>query len=490
MKHSSNDRTPFWRNPRLRYGSLSTLLLAAALAALLLLNVLVTTLETDRSWRMDCSFNALTTHSEVTTALLAQLPYPVHLYALFPRGQEDLPLMELLNRYAAASDLVTWEQTDVSLNPGLLTRFRDESSEADVTTDSLIVSCEATGRWRVLTPSDYVTWSFNPTTGLYESAGWSYERAISSAIAYVTQDEIPRVLIVQGHGELDETAAAAFASLLTRNNYEVVFGRLAELDPAPGDLLALLSPVRDLSDSELATVTSFASQGGSLLFTCDYSDPIDRMPNVASLLRAYGFLPKDGIVIASPDEPGTYYDNTRINLIPTMLMGDTTADLAANGYTTLLLTSCRAFETPGDSDTGLIVTPVLSSGERAYLHDPSSASLSLDQQEGDETGPFALALEATRFSAEGNVSRAFVLGSSVLMTTEEIYAMTDAEAFLLRVAEYLLGRPSSDLDIMARQATRPALSARSYGPGSLLLVGLPLAVIGAALIILYPRRHR
>ena len=44
-------------------------------------------------------------------------PYDVHIYALFTPGSEDLPLMELLNRYASASDRVTWEQTSVTLNP-------------------------------------------------------------------------------------------------------------------------------------------------------------------------------------------------------------------------------------------------------------------------------------------------------------------------------------------------------------------------------------
>lgn len=42
------------------------------------------------------------------------------------------------------------------------------------------------------------------------------------------------------------------------------------------------------------------------------------MPNYQALLRYYGFLPRKGIVVASPEEPYTYYDNVRINLIPTM----------------------------------------------------------------------------------------------------------------------------------------------------------------------------
>ena len=489
MNKNAN-RVPFWRNPRLRYGSLSTLILCVALAALVMLNLLFTALERNNGWRVDYSFNAMTTHSETTRQILEQLPYPVHIYALYAKGSEDAPLMELLNRYAAASDLVSWEQTDVALNPGLITRFSSAASGDVVGNDSLIVTCEATGRWKVLSYADFISWSFNLDEGAYEPAGLAYEGKITSAISYVTQDEIPRVIILQGHNELDETSTQAFAELLENNNFSVVYGRLSEFELAPEDLVALLSPVNDLMDSEVETLAAFAESGGSLLFTCDYADPITRMPNYLALLRSYGFLPKEGVVVASGEEPETYYDNMRINLIPYMLTGEITADLVGSGYNTLLLPGCRAFETPDNTDATLTVTPLLSSGYSAYLHDLSSGNLSLDQADGDEMGPFALALEARRITTSGNVSRAFALGCSSLLTSAQIHAMTDAEEFILRTAQYLLNTRPTDLGIMAKAAVRPTLSVRSYGLGSLLLVALPVAVVIAALFILYPRRHR
>ncbi len=482
------NRIPFWRHPRIRYGSLSTALLCIALAALVLLNLGVTSLEKKHGWRVDYSFNALTTQSETTLEVLAQLEHPVHIYALFEKGNEDAPLMELLDRYAAASDMVTWEQTDVSLNPGILTRFRGSTSDQTVNNDSLIVSCEETGRWRILSPADFISLSLNYEQGVYEIAGLTYESKITSAIAYVTQDVIPRVLVLQGHNELDENGTAVFAELLRGNYFEVSYGSLSELDPQPGDLLALLSPTRDLTDMEMARISEFTAQGGSLLFTCDYTDPVSAMPNYQALLRSYGFLPKEGIVVAAAEEPGSYYDS-RIYLIPTMLIGEITADLVGQADI-LLLTGARAFETPESTDASLIVTPILSSGTRAYLHDYTSPSASLEQQDGDEMGPFALALEARRITPEGHVSRAMALGCSTLLTSAQVHSMTDAQEFILRTAEFLVDAAPSDLNIMAKAALRPQLSVESAGLGSLLLVALPTAVLCAALIVLLPRRHR
>ncbi len=481
-----------FKNPRFRYGSVSTLILCLLLAALIGANALFGALEKKNGWRVDFSFNGITTQSETTLQILEQLPHPVHIYALFPRGQEDGPLMELLDRYAAASPLVTWEQTDITLNPGLLTRFQSDTSEMAVSNDSLIVSCEATGRFKVLSPGDFVSLSLDYEAGTFTSAGYTYESRITSAINYVTRQEIPRIQVLQGHNELNESEIAVLTELLEGNNFEVAFISLAdqtaELDA--GDMLAILSPLRDITDAEMEKITAFAQQGGSFLFTCDYTDPIGDMPNYQSLLRSYGFLPKDGLVIASKEEAGSYYSDMRIALIPTMLSTDVTYDLVASGVDTLLLVGSRGFEIPQQNDRNLDVSPVLTSGYKAYLRSLKGDMTTLEQLDEDELGPFALGLQARRVTTEGYISRAFVLGCSTLLTDSQVHAMTDSQEFILRVMEFLLDTEPVDLGIMAKAALRPQLSVESVTLGSVLLVALPLAVLAAAFVVLWPRRNR
>ena len=77
-----------------------------------------------------------------------------------------------------------------------------------------------------------------------------------------------------------------------------------------------------------------------------------------------------------------------------------------------------------------------------------------------------------------------------MMTEEQIYAMTDVRQLLIRMTEYLLGQSSSNLDIMARSAVRPGLSARGNGMGALIVTAMPLCVLLAALIVLIRRRSR
>ena len=134
----------FLCDPKFRYGSLSTALLCIAIAVLVALNGLFTTLEKKYGWRVDYSFNSITSHSESTEELLVTLDMPVHIYALYEKGSEDLLLFELLDRYAAASDLVTWEQAALSLNPTFATRFAGSTADNAVTSDSLVVFCPET----------------------------------------------------------------------------------------------------------------------------------------------------------------------------------------------------------------------------------------------------------------------------------------------------------------------------------------------------------
>jgi len=480
------------KNLRLRGKLWGWSLLALFLAVLVALNIAVGRLETRHGWRRDLSFNALTTTSQATEAVLAQVDKPVHIYALYNRGDEDQPLMELLNRYAAHCSYLTWEKTDISLNPALLQRFRSSTSDGAIASDSLIVSCEQTGRFKVLSPSSFVSLSFNQDTGYLEEAGYTYERALTSAIRYVSQDRLSRAMILQGQGELDADGTAVLASLLEANSYEVHYFTLSsiEVELTPEDLLLVLSPTRDLTADELDRLTAFTSKGGSVLFTCDFTDPAAAMPNWLALWRSYGFVPKEGVVIASADEKNTYYSGNRLYLLPVMQNTEITSSLVEGNSNTLLMAGSRGFAMPLEQDKNLNVQALLTSGEKAYLRLLTDGKDTIERQGGDEEGPFALGLMASRLTEEGYMTRAVMLGCSSMLTSSEVYSMTNTAEFLVRCFEYLLNTEPVDMSIVAKPALRPQLSARSVASGTALAVALPFAVLAAAVAVLGRRRSR
>ena len=478
------------KSGKLKYRSISLLMLALILAGLIVLNVGAAVLERKKGWRIDLSFNAIASQSPETAEILKNLDTPVKIWALYRKGDEDAPLTELLDRYAAASPQITWEQADTAMNPALLNRFTTDSVTPG--SDSLIVWCEKTGRFRVLGPEDYVSIGMDPETGEYSYTGWTYERSLTGAIYYVTKERIPRAVILQGHGEMDQQTLAAFETLMTENQYDVAYADLTDSSytPDPEDLLVFFSPLRDLTETELATLTAFAAQGGSFLFTCDYTDPAGGMPNYEALLRNYGFLPREGIVIADPQDSGTYYNGNQVWLLPEMCPTDLTLDLIATGHNHLLLPGARAFEEPEEGDRNLTPAVVLRSGETSYLKALNAETVSIEKTVNDPQGAFPLAMEARRITTEGYVSRAFIIGCSAALADQQLYWMTDSRQFVIRIAEFLLKLDASDLNIMPKEAVRPALSVNSSAVGSLILVALPLGVLFAALVVLGPRRSR
>ena len=479
-----------FKTGKMKYGSVSVLMIVMVLLALIALNAGVYALEKKQGWRIDLSFNGIVSQSKETKEILDKLEAPVEIYALFRKGDEDAPLTELLDRYAAASNQITWKQVDPALNPALLSRYTTDSVTPG--SNSLIVSCEKTGRFRVLGPEDFVSVGMDPETGEYTYTGWTYERSITGAIAYVTRERIPRAVILQGHGEMDTDTLQYFRGLLEANQYEVTAEdmTIANWTPNPEDLLIFFSPVRDLNGTELEKLREFAAKGGSFLFACDYTDPIAQMPNYSALLRSYGFEPKEGIVVANKADNDTYYSGNQVWLLPEMCSTDLTISLITAGANHLLLPGARAFEEAEEGDRNLTSAVVLRSGANAYRKELKADTISIEKAEGDEQGAFPLALEARRVTTDGYISRAFIIGCSAALADQQLYTMTDSQQVTIRVMEFLLQADASNLTISPKEALRPGLSTASTSLGSILIVALPLAVLAAALLVLGPRRSR
>ena len=159
------------KKPVIRKPSSSLVLIIALVILLTGLCLLADALEVKNGWRRDHSFNAVTTQSETTLQVLGELRHPVHIYAVYSKGTEDAPLLELLNRYASASDRITWEQVDIRLNPALIQKYRNPATSETVSSESVVVTCEETGRFRILDATDFYSLGYNMEAGAYEIAG-------------------------------------------------------------------------------------------------------------------------------------------------------------------------------------------------------------------------------------------------------------------------------------------------------------------------------
>lgn len=489
MKINKLKKPYFARRRHLRQRAVNTLLCVLCAAACVLAVMAGDYIESRYDTQLDYSFNSITTQDTATLNLLDSLTRDVRIYAVFSDGSEDSQLISLLNRYQARTGHLTWSQENLTRNPLLLQLASSYADDSAVSSDCLIIQCEETGRTRVLTAMDYIEYSYNSTLGDYEITGWTYEKSISEAILYVTADELPRMQILTGHGELEESATTVLEDYLISANYDVQ--RISLLTDGAPDAeypLMILSPVKDLSAGELDMLTQYVQQGGDLFITVSYTDP-DELPNFYALYRLYGFEPIPGLVLEDESRTDMYYESIP-NLIPTMLSTDATGTLVAGEADMVIMAGARAFETPTQQETGLSVYVALESSENAYIRTLGEGStVSIARQEDDRTGPFALALCASRSFDGGHLSRAFIIGNDSMFLDEWMYSYTYSGELLLQVSQYLQGKAPVNLDIIARPAVREQLSVQNATAPVILLTLLPLLIAVLAVGILLPRRH-
>ena len=472
------------RTGKLKYGSVSVLMLAMVLIALIALNAGIYALEKNKGWRIDLSFNGILSQSADTKAVIESLDKPVEIYALFRKASErEWPeLQELLDKYAAASDRITWKQVDPMVDQLLVNRFSTDN--AVPVEGNLIVWCEQTNRFRIVGGEDFIGQGFDIETGELVYENLTFESSITSAIAYVVKDRVAKAVIMQGHDEYKLEFLTDFQNLLEANQFEVVYQDLKEegYTPNPEDLLIFFDPLKDLTETELKTLTEFAGKGGSFLFACDTDVSMDNMPRYMTLLRSYGFEPLEGFAEASQVDRNSYYES-QTYLVPEMCSTDITMDLVGTDRDFLILPGTRAFAEPEEGDRNLVISVVLRAAGTAVIRTDTTVTAP------DGTEGFPLALQARRVTNEGYVSRAFIIGSGYTLTDKGLYSITRSQELTVNVMDFLMQQGVTGLNIAPKDAARPGLKTESLNLGSILLIALPLSVLFAALLILGPRKN-
>ena len=272
----------------LRGGSYSVALTAVVLAILIAANFFVSALPSSMT-TYDISASKLYSVTSNTKAVASALEEDVNIYWIVQSGEEDDVLENLLSRYAALSDHITVETRNPDEYPTFAAQYTDETVE----NNSLVVTCGERSRY-IAFDEIYVE-----ETSAYSysySTSFDGEGAITSAIDYVTSDDLPKLYLLEGHGEAE--LPATFAEQIEKENIETESLSLLNVDEIPEDADALLiyAPASDISEEEADLLAAYVEAGGKLLAVAGPTE--DGLPeNLYSLLSIYGVSAQEGIVI-------------------------------------------------------------------------------------------------------------------------------------------------------------------------------------------------
>lgn len=373
-----------------KVGGYSVVLALIVLAILVAVNVLFSVLPS-KFTQFDISAAQLYSLTSDTKVVATNLDKDVTIYWITQAGQESTVLDKLLDRYQDLSDLITVVKKDPDIYPTFAQQYTDET----VVNNSLVVECGDKSRYISYDDIYQVDTASYYTTGSV-SQSFDGEGQITSAIDYVVSDELPKIYLLSGHGEV--ALSDTFSNELTRSNYETVEDfSLLNVDEIPEDCDALLinAPTSDISDEELTMLRDYVQGGGKLLVLSGPQKEAS-LTNLDTLLADYDVTVSDGIVVDTDREH--YAFTAPYVLMPDIESSDITDPLTEES--SHVIVPIAQGLTVGSNGS---VTALLTTSDEAFSKAAGYAMTTYEKDDGDTDGPFTLAVSITDSTAEGKI---------------------------------------------------------------------------------------
>ena len=404
IKKESKEKMPL-NKKYLRNGSYSTLLIVIFVAIVVVINMIVGKLPSKYT-QIDISDQQLYSIGDETKKVLNNLDKDVTIYQIAQSGSEDETISNLLQKYADESKHVKVELKDPVVSP----KFVSEYTSDQVSSNSLIVVCG--DRNKVVNYNDMYESTMDYNTYNYQTTGFDGEGQITSAIAYVTTENLPVLYTLEGHGEkeLDSTIKED----IEKANMEIKTLNLISEGSVPDDAACLLidSPSSDISEDEKTALLDYLENGGKAMVFSDYTE--STLSNFAAVLENYGVKAADGIVFEGDNQH--YGMQMPYYLLPTVNSTDASSETASSGYY-IIMPYAQGIQKLDDVRDTVTIEDILTTSDSAYSK-TNLQSETLEKEDGDVEGPFALGVSIKEDVGDGKKTQIIYYSSSYIMDSQ------------------------------------------------------------------------
>jgi len=352
-------------------------------ATLLILGIIITTnriLATiPQSYlKLDVTASKMFSLSDQTKQVVESIREEVIFYWVAEKSSEDPTIGALLSRYVDLSRHIVIKQVDPTENPNFVKKYTATS----LANNSVIV--EMGQRYKIV---DYSTVYAYDVSKFYETGQYtSYfdgEAILTSAIGYVTNEDIPKLYFLTGHEE--PAAISDIAEKLHKDNVEVAFYSLISGAAVPddADILFIYNPGSDYSQLEVDMLISYMDQGGKIIIITDFVNY--NLPHLKYLAEYYALKSTTGLVIERNAK--NYAWGRPSYLLPDLQAHAITNALKNRGHH-ILMPGASGFKEAGNARDSLTVTPLLVTQGDAFAKAQGYDLTTMEKQGTDEEGPF------------------------------------------------------------------------------------------------------
>ncbi len=479
MKKIINAFKKAFKSRGFKYGGFSAVIIAVVLAIVTGVNLIVSALPTTYT-KFDVSGSKLYTLSADTKELVKGVNQEVTLYLVAQSGNEDDTVYETLKRYAALNAGIKVQKKDPAVFPNFVSQY----TESTLSENSVIVVCGKRARaidYSELYQADY---SNAYTTGQVSYSN-NMEAELTSAIDYVTAGELAKVCVLSGHGEA--ALSDEFSGYIEKENIELEELSLISSGKVPedADMLMVIAPASDISADEAEILNAYLEQGGKLMLFTNYTG--ESLPNLEKVMAGYGVEAVNGIVMETDAQ---HYYQQYYGLLPEQEYHEITSSLLSDSLYNLL-SGAHGLKTSENVRSTLEITPLLSTTDMSYAKMDALNMTTIEREDGDEDGPFSLAVAVEEQYGESDTRIVWFASSSVLDADYDSLVSGGNSDLVLNSIGWLIGETGSNLSIHAKQLSATALSVSGASVVlwfAVLIIIVPVLLIAAGLVVWLRRR--
>ncbi len=475
----------------LKIGSFSITMTVVVIAVVIAVNLLVSELPSTVT-KIDMSEKELYTIGAETQTVISSVDEDVTFYLIAQRGSEDSVITELLDRYTALNPKIKVKTVDPVTNPTFIEQYTSQSLN-----QNSVIAVSGKRNYAVDYTEIYTTeYSEEEIYNYYYYGqmpqGTQYfngELALTTALDYVTRDDLPKAYFLTGHGEtaLDET----YSGYVTSENIQREELSMLTHDKVPEDATAVLivNPTSDISTEEAEKFISYIDDGGSMILitgALNYSS--SKMPNLTSVAKHVGLEPVDGLVIETDQN---HYMMQPHYLLPSLGSTDTEPlSMLENKKSYVLANAAHGIISDGTHD----VSPLLYTTSGAYVKSDLNSE-DLSKADGDISGTMYIGASVTGDSnGERSEEYKFVWYSSpaVVDSGADSWVSGGNSGVFMATLGWMCEN-KINLSIMAKQLQVEALSVTSADAAlwSVILVFvIPITVFVIGFVVWFRRRKK
>lgn len=374
-----------FRTRSFRVGGYSIAAVAMVTAIAVAANVFINALPTDMT-QLDTTSAKLYSLSEETENILESLDEDITIYWIVQEGQEDSTLELLLQRYENMCDNIDVVKKDPDVYPTFLKQY----DISDTYNNSLIVESEST--FRYISYEDIYVYDYSDyyTSYSYDTS-FAGESALTSAIDYVTSEDLTKMYILTGHGESELSSTFTSAVQSANIEYEELSLLTSGKIPDDADIIMIYNPRSDISEDEKDIIQEYLENGGNMMLLTSPPEE-EKFTALEELMESYGVSTSEGIVIEG--NQNYYLSGSPYYLLPSIQSHEITDPLSENGYY-VLLPVAQGLTVSENLPDSVSVTELLKTSESSYSKTDGYALTTYEKEDGDIAGPFSLAVAIT-----------------------------------------------------------------------------------------------